>query len=120
MRRRQKKQAPLLTLATQAPTDREKMWAAMRQEKTFTQARIASLAACGKGKVQDYLQGLMAAGLVLKQGDSAKLFTRAVYALVKDTGVDAPRVRQDGTILPDSGRHRMWNAMRVLKAFTVA
>ena len=34
--------------------------------------------------------------------------------------MDAPRVRQDGTILPDSGRHRMWNAMRVLKAFTVA
>lgn len=116
--KRHKKQAPLLTLATPAPTDREKMWAAMRQEKSFTQAKVASLAACGKSKVQDYLKGLIAAGFVVKRGDSVK-FTRAVYDLVRDTGVDAPRVRKDGTELPASGRNRMWNAMRILKVFTV-
>lgn len=117
--RRKKKQVPLLALATPAPTDREKMWAAMRQEKTFTQSKIVHLAACSKSKVQEYLKGLMAAGFVVKQGDSAKLFTRAMYDLVKDTGVDAPRVRQDGTLLPASGRTRMWNAMRVLGVFSV-
>lgn len=119
MKARRKKNAPLLALATPAPTDREKMWAAMRREKSFTQAKIAGLAGCGKGKVQDYLKGLMAAGFVAKRADTAKLFTRAVYDLVKDTGVDAPRVRTDGTMLPASGRNRMWNAMRVLGVFTV-
>ena len=119
MKRRTKKPALILQLACAAPTDREKMWAAMRQEKAFTQAKIASLAACSKSKVQDYLKGLMAAGFVAKRTDNAKLFTRATYDLVKDTGVDAPRVRPDGTLLPASGRNRMWNVMRVLKVFTV-
>jgi hypothetical protein len=59
----------------------------------------------------------MASGHVRKQ-DDAKLFTKAEYTLAKDTGVDAPRVRKDGTELPASGRNRMWNAMRVLGVFT--
>lgn len=119
MKPRQKKTAPLLVLATPAPTDREKMWAAMRQEGAFTQSRIAHLAGCGKSKVQDYLKGLMAAGFVVKLDGGGKPFTKAVYELARDTGVDAPRVRTDGTLLPASGRTRMWNAMRILKVFTV-
>lgn len=119
MKRKPKKQTPLLALATPAPTDREKMWAAMRQEKTFTLGRIAHLAGCGKHKVQDYMRGLMASGHVRKQ-DDAKLFTKAEYTLAKDTGVDAPRVRKDGTTLPASGRNRMWTVMRVMGVFTVA
>lgn len=113
-----KRKAPILLLATPAPTGREKMWAAMRQEKTFTLSRIAYLAGCGKHKVQDYVRGLMASGHVRKQND-AKLFASTEYTLVKDTGVDAPRVRLDGTLLPASGRNRMWNVMRVLRMFTV-
>jgi len=122
-----KTKAALLTLATPAPTDREKMWAAMRQEKSFTQARIAGLAGVNKSKVQDYLKGLTASGFVVKR-ESAKRtgnapnapFAEAMYDMARDTGVDAPRVRPDGTVLPASGRGRMWNAMRVLKVFTVA
>ena len=60
MMARKKKKPPLLLLATPAPTDREKMWAAMRQEKTFTQGRIARLAGCNETKVKDYLRGLIA------------------------------------------------------------
>jgi hypothetical protein len=111
------KQAPCLALATPAPTVREKMWAAMRQEKAFTQARIASLAVCEKKTAQGYISGLAAAGFVVRRRASKR--TEAVYDLVKDVGVDAPRVRADGTMLPASGRTRMWNAMRILKAFTV-
>lgn len=119
MTTRKRKAAPLLALATPAPTDREKVWAAMRQEKTFTQSRIAHLAGCGKGKVQDYLRGLCRAGFVRNLGEAGKYFTVSQYELVIDTGVDAPRVRTDGTLLPTSGRNRMWNTMRVLKVFTV-
>jgi len=118
--RRKQKQAPLLALATPAPTDREKMWAAMRQEKRFTQSRIAHLAGCDKGKVQDYLRGLCQAGFVRNMGEDCRLFTVSEYELQKDVGVDAPRVRKDGAVLPASGRSRMWNAMRILRVFTVA
>lgn len=115
--RHKKKQTPLLTLATPAPTDREKMWAAMRQEKTFTRTRIAELAACDPIKARDYLRSLKASGHVrLIQAHTPR--TPALFELVHDIGVDAPRVRKDGTELPASGRNRMWNTMRVLGVFT--
>lgn len=112
-----RRKAVTLGLACNAPTDREKIWAAIRQEKIFSQVQIATLAVCDKGKVQDYLKGLMAAGYVRKL--SVKPFNTAIYELLKDSGVDAPRLRKDGTPLPQSGRTRMWNAMRVLQAFTL-
>lgn len=112
------KRAPLLILATKAPTDREKIWAAMRQEKSFTQSRIAHLAQCPQGKVQDCLKGFMAAGYVSKRV-RVRMSDKAVYDLIKDTGVEVPRLRKDGTPLPPSGRTRMWNAMRVLGTFTI-
>lgn len=119
MKRKPKTQTPLLALATPAPTDREKMWAAMRQEKTFILARIAQLAQCGNTKARDYLRSLKASGhvRVLKEATPR---TAALYELALDTGVDAPRVRKDGTMLPPSGRNRMWNVMRVMGVFTVA
>lgn len=119
MKRGKHKQPPALTLAAKALTDREKMWTVMRQEKSFTQAKIASLAGCGKSKVQDYLRGLCRAGFVRNLGEAGKYFTISEYELVRDTGVDAPRVRKDGAMLPASGRTRMWNAMRVLGVFSV-
>lgn len=30
-----------------------------------------------------------------------------------------PRVRRDGTILPEAGQERLWRAMKILKTFTV-
>lgn len=119
MKRKPKKQAPLLALATLAPTDREKMWAAIRQEKTFTQAQIIQLAECNETKVRDYLRSLKASGYVRVIKEYTPR-TAAVFELANDTGVDAPRVRKDGTMLPASGRNRMWNAMRVLRVFTAA
>jgi hypothetical protein len=116
--RKKKQEAPLLALATPVPTDREKIWAAIRQEKTFTLTQLAHLTGCREHKVKDYVRGLVASGHV-RRPEGAKLFTKTEYILAQDTGVDAPRVRLDGTVLPASGRTRMWNAMRILKVFTV-
>jgi len=115
---RKNKKAPALALATPAPTDREKIWAAMRQEKTFTLERIAHLTGCKEHQVKDYARGLTASGHV-RRPDDAKRFAKVEYTLARDTGVDAPRVRKDGTVLPASGRTRMWNVMPILKVFTV-
>ena len=109
--------APLLPCCP-CLTDREKIWTAMRTlKRSFWQSELASFAGCPAHKVQDYLRGLMAAGIVEKTG-AGKPFTLATYRLVRDTGVDAPRVRKDGTLLPPSGRTRMWRVMRMLRSFT--
>ncbi|WP_300555179.1 hypothetical protein [Desulfovibrio sp.] len=118
MSRRAKQRTALLELAAKAPTDRELIWAAMRQLKEFSQRDIALLSRCCRSKVQDYLKGLTRAGLVQRLNPEAKLAEEAGYKLLKDTGIEAPRVRKDGTLLPASGRNRMWKVMQVLKVFT--
>lgn len=68
--------------------------------------------------VREYLTGLAKAGYLVattyKKRGQATLFT-----LIKDTGVDAPRVRKDGSeVTQGQGRLQIWNAMGVLKVFS--
>lgn len=70
------------------------------------------------GSIREYLTGLAKAGYLVattyKKRGQATLFT-----LVKDTGIEAPRVRRDGTaVTQGQGRRQMWNAMQVLKVFS--
>ena len=111
----------LLTSSTPegALTDRERLWAAMRELRTFTMAEL-----CLKSKVdrrtckaRDYLTGLVRAGIVDVVHYGPGQFS--TYTLVKDCGVCAPRVRKNGYLLPDSGRTRMWLAMPILGTFTI-
>ncbi len=70
--------------------------------------------------------GLERAGIVTCTGEREvpnyrrkSQLKRKIYALVRDCGVDAPRVRKDGTMFPPTGRERMWRALRILNEFTV-
>lgn len=100
-------------------TDRERLWAAMRELRVFDTRDLAlkSKVARHKGKIKDYADALTRAGILLKTparvcGDFAR------YELVRDLGVDAPRVRKDGTAVPDDGQTRMWRAMKILRTFS--
>jgi hypothetical protein len=69
----------------------------------------------------DYVKALVLAGIVEKVGERVmgpRGQKRRQYRLVRDMGVDAPRVGKDGRILPPSGRQRMWRAMGILKEFS--
>jgi len=45
--------------------------------------------------------------------------TPALYELVKDVGLEAPRVRRDGTpVEQGQSREHMWRAMKMLPSFT--
>lgn len=118
MSARKKSPAAPLVLSAKAPTDRESIWGVMRHLREFSQREVALLSRCGKGKIQDYLKGLIRAGFVKRLNPGGKVAEEARYELMRDTGVDAPRVRKDGSMLPPSGRTRMWNVMQVLKVFT--
>lgn len=74
--------------------------------------------------ISDYLTGLCNAGYLGKYNDPTaahKRGTPIAYYLASDTGIEAPRVRKDGSpVTMGQGRLQMWNAMRVLKHFTIA
>ena len=103
---------------------RERAWAAMRELRQFTLVDLGMKAGVSSCRLRDYLRGLLNAGIVRRLGVETNLaavpmFTKIVYELVKDCGVEAPRVRKDGVLLPDGGQQRMWTAMRVLRNFNV-
>ena len=110
--------APLAPLGVL--TTRERLWNSMRQLKVFTAlelSRHAGLSGClSRYDVRDYLRGLVKAGIVRKA--PAKRYVPVVYSLERDTGVDAPRVRRDGSFIPENAQTRMWWAMKVLKNFS--
>jgi hypothetical protein len=63
-------------------------------------------------QVRDYVAGLTAAGYLERRED-------ANYSLVRDCGIEAPRVRRDGTeIIRGKGREQMWLVMKVLDDFS--
>jgi hypothetical protein len=105
-------------------TDRERLWTAMRELRVFTISDLCRAVNIGKdrdatvseSKAKDYLRGLVLAGIVSKA--PLVRFEPTRFELINDTGVRAPRVRRDGTILFESGRNRMWKAMRVLGEFS--
>jgi hypothetical protein len=68
-------------------------------------------------RINDYLQALVAGGYLvpISRPDWEG------YRLRKDNGVEAPRLRPDGTpVLLGAGREQMWRAMRVLREWTIA
>ncbi len=101
---------------------REAIWAAIRELREFTIFDLAGMADVLEKTVKDYLDGLRRAGFVENVG-SIRSFGggagRALYRLIHDPGVDAPRVRRDGTILPEAGRDRLWRCMRILRDFSI-
>lgn len=102
-----------------APTDRERIWAAIRALKRFTRLDLALKTGLTRrgSAIGDYLKGLERAGFIRVVGEKKRGVSNQ-YELARDTGVEAPRVSNTGGVLPPSGRSRMWKTMRILKTFT--
>lgn len=98
---------------------REKLWRAMRELKTFRVPELARAAGVDRSKycVSDYLRGLLHAGIIRVAVAPGHIGELATYSLVTDTGVEAPRVRRDGTLLSEPAQQAMWRAIRVLREF---
>lgn len=96
---------------------REAIWRTIRQLKTFTVPQLHGETTLKIESVREYCQGLAAAGYIAKTDTPGKAIT---WQLVKDCGVDAPRVRKDGTpVTQGRKRLQMWRTMKVLGQFTV-
>ncbi|MEQ8346190.1 MAG: hypothetical protein RIB84_22395 [Sneathiellaceae bacterium] len=96
---------------------RDRIWAAIRELKSFTWLQLSDATGLEPQQFKDYLQVLRLAGLMdVSATDRGK---RAVWTLLKDTGVETPRLRPDGTKLPPSGQQRLWSAIRSLQHFDI-
>ncbi len=104
---------------------RQAMWEALRQHhqtgQTITAPAIYKSMPEGTppGRVRDYLTGLEKGGYLARLDAPRKSGQPVPYTLVKDIGVEAPRVRRDGTT-PTSGqgREHMWRTLKILGEFS--
>jgi len=105
--------------------NREAVWGFIRKKKIFTLQELQEEVHLKYDSIRDYITGLVKAGYVKQIGTTESTNglknSVKVFELIKDVGVDAPRVRRDGTFsVLGQGRINMWRAMRILKEFSAA
>ncbi|NPA72703.1 MAG: hypothetical protein GXO35_07725 [Gammaproteobacteria bacterium] len=106
-------------------TAKEYVWSQIRELKTFTISHISSNAPLSyklsKEKVNYHIKGWVAAGFLGKECIHSKdiLQPKNRYTLIKDTGIEPPRVDSKGNKLTKGlGREQMWRTMRITGEFT--
>lgn len=112
---------PLKPIDQRTPEERrEAIWAAMRELKVFTINRLFWHVKMERDSIRDYVVGLKRAGYLEDLGLVMEDSRRArQYRLIKDVGIEAPRVRKDGSYVTQGlAREQMWRTMRILKDFT--
>lgn len=120
-----------LTTAGGKPGGRQSMWEAMRKLRSFTVSALALESGREREAVRTYVESLAKAGYLDITGTEAaptggfiqKTNPRNrpanVYSLVRDIGIEAPRVKRDGTpCIQGRAREQMWRTMRNLGDFT--
>jgi len=103
--------------ATGKSYGRQAMWEAMRRLKQFTLADLG--VEWDRDSLREYVWRLEAGGFLKQEGEKAP-FKPNVYLLVRDVGLEAPRLQKDGSVsLMGQGREHMWRAMKMLPSFNV-
>lgn len=108
-----------------ALTPRDRIWAAIRSTSThgqFSVAEVMVLSGQRDDTVLSYLRGLTIAGFLIAGSNERAAIMRKRelqrFKLVRDIGVEAPRVTADGKpVTAGVGREQLWRSMRVLKEF---
>jgi hypothetical protein len=94
---------------------REAIWTAIRARRSFTVKDVHLDTTLEETSVRDYIRGLTNAGYL----EEDKGQSPAVFSLIKDVGIDAPRVRKDGSaVTQGQGQINLWRTMRILRVFT--
>lgn len=94
-----------LTMSAKKPGGRQAIWEEIRRLGTFSVADITGACKAHEKTVQSYVECLLASGHVGPAEDG--------FRLVRDVGVEAPRVRADGSpVTQGLPREQMWRTMR--------
>ncbi|WP_175948591.1 helix-turn-helix domain-containing protein [Burkholderia pyrrocinia] len=99
---------------------RQRVWEAMRrQPENFTANTVVRASSIDKPTVQTYLQALQRGGFIEQIGERKAIGDQKHYRLVRDTGVEAPRLdRQGRPVMQSRGNENMWRTMRIMGEFS--
>lgn len=102
---------------------RDAIWEAIRKiggsNAVFTSREVRRETCCSRSQIDEYIAGLTAAGYLRIVAEKDKPGSSHLYTLENDCGIEAPRVRRDGSAVTQGlGREQMWRTMRLLKEFT--
>lgn len=90
------------------------IWQAIRELREFTTRDMINLTSMHKDTLRSYFKALMVGGY-LQRDEGNKFIT---WRLIKDVGIEAPRIDNKGNPLPETSNSRMWAAMKTLGTFT--
>lgn len=119
-----------LTMTPDKVTGRQAVWQAVRRLKRFTLVDLWHETKEERATVRTYLTALERGGYVATVDMQAPkataigirspaLFKAQVYKLARDVGIEAPRLKRDGTpSTQGSAREQMWRTMKLLGDFT--
>ncbi len=94
------------------------LWTDIRRLKAFTVPELCALDRSRYSAAYEYLEALTAAGIVRKF-DALGKFVPYRFELARDMGIEAPRLRRDGTpIVFGMAREQMWRSIRILREFS--
>lgn len=115
-----------LIAAGKRPEGRQVIWEAIRRLKTFTTLQLEGETRIKEPTIRTYVLGLERAGHLRMIGikenhPSHGRYKPAEWTLIKDVGVEAPRVTKQGTrVTQGAGRDNMWRGMKILGDFDAA
>ena len=96
---------------------RQRIWEAIRALRVFTahQVRGELPGNIPKATIHTYLKSLAAGGYLV---DAPVADGEKTYELAMDVGIEAPRVRKDGSpVAQGRGQEALWGAMEALSSF---
>lgn len=97
---------------------RQRIWAQIRKQRNrFTQAQIAERGKVSDDAVKNYVKVLLKAGFiaVVDSEEVGRICTRNIYALIRDNGVEAPRINKNGEVVTQGNvNEAMWGTLRRL------
>lgn len=99
---------------------REAIWVKIRELKTFTLRDLWLDTDISPGTIRTFVIALEKAGF-LSSEKKTRRSTPPYYefTLIKDVGIDCPKVRKDGSTVKPTNTENMWNAMRIMKRFSI-
>ncbi|WP_420996209.1 hypothetical protein ACKI2N_002400 [Cupriavidus sp. 30B13] len=96
-------------------TNRQRIWEAIRvRRSSFDQLQLAADVGGLERIVEEYVRSLLRAGYIAVIPDerAGLVGTRRTYRLVRDNGVEAPRLTKSGEpVLASTGNEAMWGTM---------
>lgn len=110
-----------LSANAKRPEGRQIMWEAIRALREFTLADLECKTRLKESALRSYVEALTKGGYLERHRPTERVggnFPRATWTLVRDIGVEAPRVRKDGSpVTQGLGREQLWRTMRIIGDF---